>query len=52
MILGPTVYERLGYWVEKMQVAEGGQEPATTEASAEAARVRRHVQRKNWVTSW
>ena len=52
MIVGQTVDGRLGYWVEKMQVAEGGQEPATTEASAEAARVRRHVQRRHWVTNW
>lgn len=51
MILGPTVYERLEYWVEKMQVAGDNREPAT-EAAGAAAQPRRHVQRKNWVTNW
>ena len=52
MILGPSVYERLEYWVQKMQVAgENGREPAT-DPDGRAAPTRRLRQRKNWVTNW
>ncbi len=53
MILGPSVYERLEYWVEKMRGAgENDQEPAS-EADAFRQRVRQMSRRRsNWINAW
>ncbi len=40
VFLGPSVYERLEYWVEKMRVAGENDEEPATEAGAFTKRVR------------
>ena len=53
MILGPSVYERLDYWVEKMRGAGENDQGPTTEASAFTQRVRQMSRRRlNWINAW